>query len=253
MKRVIASIGIPSESNDDDGAGRCLKRVNSSLFSIATFADVDDEPNPSVRGGVTSMKPLLVDSGEAGAGAFSSLKASTSGLFPLDGSDDDDDAFAPGAFAASSCTSSDIDGRDDTNEGACKDRQEGKDAADDAPAPWVISSRCLPGELPLSTEAARKTEAKDQRTGLVFEAGSQHFDRHNRFHKERPIRVTSVHDYLANAKPAYQERTIFERCQVLEHLGGNACVEVGSKKSPAELWLDDCDYLRVHLPGHMQR
>ncbi|KAL7542290.1 hypothetical protein ACHAXR_013391 [Thalassiosira sp. AJA248-18] len=105
------------------------------------------------------------------------------------------------------------------------------------------ATQCLPCEPSVDNGLECKIEcsataSSDNRTGLVFEAGSKHFDRHNRFHKERPLRITSVQDYLSKAKPADNEQTIFERCHLLEG---------------QELWLDDHDYLRVHVPGYMQR
>mmetsp|Transcript_23699 Transcript_23699/g.49617 ORF Transcript_23699/g.49617 Transcript_23699/m.49617 type:complete len:658 (-) Transcript_23699:134-2107(-) len=104
----------------------------------------------------------------------------------------------------------------------------------------------------------------DHLTGLVFESGSNHFDRHNRFHKERPLRITSVRDYLKKkARQTSEEnrnqnqRTILERCHLLESRSGgdDRCVKVveSDKKSTEDIWLDDYDYLRVHLPGYMQR
>merc|ERR1719401_1218076 len=249
MKRVITAIGIKSEPNDDEG--RCLKRVNTSLFSIATFSD--DEPNPNeiisaLNVGVNSTNPLPVDDSEVGGDrAVSLLTTSTSGLFPLDGSDDDDDVATPGQFASSCSSSSDID--------------EGKDSVDNASVQQVISSQNSPDKLPISGEVVCKkkievydvSDSNDQLTGLVFESGSKHFDRRNKFHKERPIRITTVHDYLAKAGPTSQDKTLFERCRLLEQIGGKACIKIGSKKSPEELWLDDYDYLRVHLPGYVQR
>lgn len=246
MKRVITSVGIQAEHNGDDGP--CLKRAKSSLFSIATFAEDESNPNetlPALNVGATSLNPPLVDDGDV----VEDGPVSMSGLFPLDDSDDDDDDVdAPGDSASSWSSSSDID--------------EGKDSVDGASAQQVISSQNSPDEPPISGEVVCKKEiavpdvpeSNDQLTGLVFESGSKHFDRHNRFHKERPIRITSVHDYLAKAKQTGQEKTLSERCHLLEHNGNkNTCIKVEPKKSPEELWLDDYDYLRVHLPGYMQR
>lgn len=96
----------------------------------------------------------------------------------------------------------------------------------------------------------------DNHTGLVFESGSMHFDRHNRFHKERPLRITSVHDHLSKLKPGGDDsnKSILERCHLLEsreNRGENRGENVN--ETPEDLWLDDDDYLRVHLPGYMQR
>jgi histone deacetylase 6 len=80
----------------------------------------------------------------------------------------------------------------------------------------------------------------DGKTGIVFEASPQHFDRHNHFHKERPLRVTSIHDALVKAG-------IHERCTLFEQN-----TELSST-SPEMNFLNDEDFLRVHLSGYMQR
>jgi len=297
MKRAVISL---SEE------GRCLKRTNSSLFSIATLAE--DEQNSTcttetisgILGRVKSSNLLLVDDdddlrgdGDAST-SYAAMKAS--GLVPLDCSDDDDDVAVPEPDdgVSTSCSSAELDEHEDITEGALKPRQEPKESLDLSPANQpdgpnrncylpthylekseycsskidqsmtssekIVDFQCLPSEPSTRNKDEIKeakqvsTNSNDHLTGLVFESGSKHFDRHNRFHKERPLRVTSVHDYLAKAKPAEDEKqTIFDRCQVLDSRGGHYCVDVDSKRSPEELWLDDHDYLRVHLPGYMQR
>jgi len=113
------------------------------------------------------------------------------------------------------------------------------------------------------TEAARTESVKSpptnqgsHQTGLVFESGSKHFDRHNRFHKERPLRVTSIHDYLLKSKLNDDNgATLVERCHILmpnEGVGHKGAYG-NNGKSSEELFLDNDDYLRVHLPGYMQR
>ena len=119
----------------------------------------------------------------------------------------------------------------------------------------TVSTECLQGKQ--QRQQPIKTN-KDNYTGLVFESGSKHFDRHNRFHKERPIRVNSVYDYLSKAKVSPEadddnEKTIYERCRLLDCHDGEKEREDMKKKSTEDLWLDDHDYLRVHLPGYMQR
>ncbi|KAL7446807.1 hypothetical protein ACHAXM_011459 [Skeletonema potamos] len=78
-------------------------------------------------------------------------------------------------------------------------------------------------------------------TGVVFEAAEKHFDRHNKFHKERPARILSVKDYLAKTMTSHAEKTILERCHDI--MSGSNCTTS---------CLDEEDYLRVHLPGYMQ-
>jgi hypothetical protein len=81
----------------------------------------------------------------------------------------------------------------------------------------------------------------DLRSGLVFEAGSNHYDRHSRLHKERPLRITSIMDFLKRG-----ENAVYPRCCVLG--------EDNSKTSQSvTAFLNDEDYLRVHLPGYMKR
>lgn len=108
--------------------------------------------------------------------------------------------------------------------------------------------------------------SKDHQTGLVFESGSKHFDRHNRLHKERPSRITSVYEHLFKSD-GDTEQTFHERCRLLltdrDGDWGRGDVEMKmvsdeeggrrGRKRLEELWLDDDDYLRVHLPGYMQR
>jgi hypothetical protein len=78
-------------------------------------------------------------------------------------------------------------------------------------------------------------------TGVVFEAAEKHFDRHNKFHKERPARILSVKDYLAKTMTSHAEKTILERCH-----------DIMSDSNCTTSCLDEEDYLRVHLPGYMQ-
>ncbi|KAL9181552.1 hypothetical protein ACHAXT_010357 [Thalassiosira profunda] len=250
MKRAVAE---PAD-------GRCLKRANSSLFSIATL--VDDEPNgPDALAGLMGAggpqdNLLLVDDGDVKEekDTYSSLKAS--GLVPLDCSDDDGNngEDAPEDGVSTSCSSSVIDGQEDNTDAICKSSGARKVSnVSDIAADKAAAS--LPSEPPTSHELECKRELQaskpsDHRTGLIFEAGAKHFDRHNKFHKERSVRVTSVRDYLAKAEPSDGEKTIFEQCNLLE---GSGEKEDEAKRSPEELWLDDHDYLRVHLPGYMQR
>jgi hypothetical protein len=93
----------------------------------------------------------------------------------------------------------------------------------------------------LGLEEITLEESKgDLRTGIVAESGEKHNnDRQNRFHKERPQRVTSIIEALEKS-----EGDLYQRCSIL----GNATSD------PAKSFLDDDeDYLRVHLPGYMQR
>jgi hypothetical protein len=98
---------------------------------------------------------------------------------------------------------------------------------------------------------ADKEEKGELKTGIVFEASTQHFDRHNRFHKERPVRVTSIYDALVKAG-------LQERCSLFEqrHSETETCSDLAVSSddaSPEANFLNDEDFLRVHLPGYMQR
>jgi histone deacetylase 6 len=77
------------------------------------------------------------------------------------------------------------------------------------------------------------------RTGIVFEPGSLHFDRANRLHKERPVRVTSIMDAL-------EKSDIHSKLNILQENDIDP-------SSPEKLFLEDDDYLQVHLPGYMKR
>lgn len=85
----------------------------------------------------------------------------------------------------------------------------------------------------------------EHRTGLVFESGANHYDRHNKFHAERPCRIQKVEEHLKKAKISGDERAIVDRCLVLKSRGGwRGYVGEGNSE---QLWLS-----KVHLPGYMQ-
>ena len=298
MKRAVTS---------EAANGRCLKRANSSLFSISTLVEQDDPANNSTdslsgllgggagdnssKGGLLLVDNDDMDADEEDASAtYATLKAS--GLVPLDCSDDE---APPDDAVSSSCSSSEIDDQvDDNNDTTVKTIQQEKAQIDPALDQSVASSRncglpallekksssidekesnqsllttsgidsasqCMPCEPPTTVKVqlkkqAQKITSEDHKTGLVFEAGSKHYDRHNRFHKERPLRITAVQDYLSKAKPVNDnEKTVFDRCHLLDSRGGKDVEGGNENKSPEELFLDDHDYLRVHLPGYMQR
>lgn len=286
-------------------ANRSLKRVNSSLFSIATL--VDDENNSdsnqakamACRETTREKSSIILHVGGGNATEDGETMASTSAeetedakrcssmstttasaaaatsseqkpkgnlleivgvnilnaslkapVIPLEdegGESPTDDAVS------SSCSSSGFYVGDDDSVQETEHQQE---VAVDPPClPCTKNTEEFQIKGPAEdavTETTTNKPTADHRTGLIFEAGLHHFDRHNRFHKERPLRVTSVHEYLMKAKSSSDsendgERTIFERCRLM---GGE---EEGDTKSPEELWLDNDDYLRVHLPGYMQR
>lgn len=81
----------------------------------------------------------------------------------------------------------------------------------------------------------------DCRTGLVYEYGNLHNDVHNRYHIERSTRIVAVQQHLWS-------RGIEQRCCKLLEVGGQITNDDNN-----ELFLQSCDYLRVHLPGYMSR
>ena len=115
----------------------------------------------------------------------------------------------------------------------------GDDVDDEEETSQAFSSNLPPCEKTVevgSNAKGKSTTGDFFKTGLVFEAGSKHFDRSNRFHKERPTRITSILKSL-------QASSIWDRCHVLEQ----------SESANATKFLNDEDYLRVHLPGYMKR
>ena len=101
----------------------------------------------------------------------------------------------------------------------------------------------------VTTTSSKSNDQGDCRTGIVFEAGSDHYDRHSRLHKERPLRVTSVMDALKKAG-----NDLYDRCCVLgEDDSESSAGELMPTSCSATSFLDDDDFLRVHLPGYMKR
>ena len=250
MKRSVLS-----DRDDTSSSGaerRPIKRSNSSLFSIATLVDVVDNDNTTDisrlmdGGGAKSPKGLILDDDNNDDNDDNSNEEEvdnaviqhSSSFLPINCSNNDDDATVtmPDDAISSSCSSSDVEQQPNARKMAAGIQQH-------------TSNKSLPDII-----------KGDNRTGLIFEAGSKHFDRHNRMHKERAIRVTAVQDYLlakAKSKVYDNEQTIYERCQLLQrHARDDDDVdrrEESNSKTPEELYLDDHDYLRVHLPGYMQR
>jgi hypothetical protein len=123
---------------------------------------------------------------------------------------------------------------------------------DEESIPGEASSTAKKTDLPNLPDANSHVTAKfglkeitleestdDLRTGIVAESGSKHNDRQNQFHKERPQRVTSIIEALEKS-----EGDLYQRC----------CILGDAASDPAKAFLDDDeDYLRVHLPGYMQR
>lgn len=204
MKRRISS---------DQSFGSAFKRRSSSLFSIATIdEDAASSPFASARPSEQSLP-----------GKSRHLRSVT----------------------LSSPYSSETEGSSDSTDGFFIEDEEEfvkNDVLLQTKTNFFFSGTTLiePSEATEAVEPIKpvQEETGDLQTGLVFEAGAQHYDRHNRFHKERPLRVTSVMEHLTQSK-------LQDRCQFLSN--------ESSESSPEKVFLEDEDYLRVHLPGYMQR
>lgn len=265
MKRSVLS-----DRDDTSSSGgaerRPIKRSNSSLFSIATLVDVVDNDNTTDisrlmdGGGAKSPKGLLLDddnnnddnSNEEEEEVDNDVIQHSSSFLPINcsnnddgGGNDDATTTMPDDAISSSCSSSDV--------------EQQPDATTVAGDNIICIGKMAAGiQQHTSNKSLPDIIKGDNRTGLIFEAGSKHFDRHNRMHKERAIRVTAVQDYLlakAKSKVYDNEKTIYERCQLLQSHARDDVDrrEESNSKTPEELYLDDHDYLRVHLPGYMQR
>jgi hypothetical protein len=215
-------------SNDSIPNLSRLKRANSSLFSIATLLD-DDNNVDSHLGGVQieDKSSAILNSKVRTVSSAGDLRSSILGV--------DDDA-PPDEEVASSCSSE----SDSSPNFAKKNLVTCQEIID------PVANSTVDSATAVCTNENKLNH--DHRTGLVFESASNHYDRYKKLHKERPTRVTCVYDYLSQQKPEEDGRqSIFERCRLQESEAkdGDASAE--------DLFLEDDDYLRVHLPGYMQR
>ena len=158
-------------SIDLSPASKPLKRANFSLLSISTLVDDDNSPTEGLGSGVLvkETRSVSIDS--------SKLQTADS-VVPFLGkveSNDDDDS-PPDDGISSSCSSEESDLLNAE--------------IDETDAAAAATTEALP----------QRQLNKDHRTGLVFEAAPNHYDRHSKFHKERPTRITSVYDCLSNCK-----------------------------------------------------
>lgn len=107
-------------------------------------------------------------------------------------------------------------------------------------SPIHESSMSSHAELFAPAKPSLSIDVGDYKTGIVFENSLLHVDRRNRFHPERPLRVTTIRDTLVEAG-------IHERCTLFEY-------EQELPPQSSELsFLSNDDFLRVHLPGYLQR
>lgn len=205
----------------DSQASLPLKRRSSSVFSISSIVEADDDqddPNNRLKSEASPRRLSCPNpNGEK------ALVAPPEAVLHL-----------PVTADNSTCTDAD---------GLCFDENSiPGDASLTAKKSYVQS-------LPAADSQASKTlgleeitleeSEGDLRVGIVAESGSKHADRQNRFHKERPQRVTSIIEALEKS-----EGDLFQRCCILDDAASDT----------AKSFLDnDEDYLRVHLPGYMQR
>mmetsp|Transcript_21986 Transcript_21986/g.63051 ORF Transcript_21986/g.63051 Transcript_21986/m.63051 type:complete len:557 (+) Transcript_21986:69-1739(+) len=216
--------------SESDASLRHLKRANSSVFSIATI--VHDTSNEQEGGdeatrtdsfeSQTAKQIPVVGKPLSQQPSQSPLSLEMAGFFVESGNNYD---------------AGDGDGNDDDS--GC-----GK-------GDTLDTSSYLPVLSP-SRKAKKSPFADDNATGVIFESSDGHYDRINRLHKERPLRITSVSQYLTRPDAPHN---IAQRCKIF----GDANVvykrEVidGTIATSVDQFLDDDDYLRVHLAGHMQR
>lgn len=250
LRPIVEQRNMKRSSEYTDGERQNIKRSNSSLFSIATLVDNVDIGSRLGNDdcGTNSPKGLSLDDDNGDNnldGETNGLSTKTS-FIPLQEDNDIDDDM-PESGISSSCSSSEVEEKgSEDNDAIIKYKS---DEIQDMQYTDISDTTRVHRETNIQTN--------DNRTGILFESGSKHFDRHNRLHKERPIRITAVQDYLTKAKPINDvDKTIYERCILLESLSSNESkcrLVTESKKAPEELWLDDYEYLRVHLPGYMQR
>ena len=111
-----------------------------------------------------------------------------------------------------------------------------EDATETTPCHAVVVPSIQEAIVPMNSPSRNS----DCKTGIVFEESSLHFDPHNHFNKEQPLRVSSI--YQALVKAGIQHRcALFDQCLSLP------------SHSPESAFLNDEDFLRVHLPAYMQR
>ena len=265
MKRTAQSV-------DNDGTELPLKKRTSSLFSIATICE-DDNDTPNALGNASN--------------ASSSSSSIGLDLMATRQKEPIDQTFvqSPAQRSLPSVTPQSLSCAEDSS---CTDGEDDSSISSGCvlkpPLHAALSTTDAAPQIPLPKEAVLKKEVVlcssssnnntnlpsdqgDFRTGLVFEAGSDHYDRHSRLHKERPLRVTSIMDALKKA-----ENDAFDRCCVLgedddkaeasdKSSGGSSSAAPITTTTTAAMtptnsatnFLEDEDYLRVHRPGYMKR
>jgi histone deacetylase 6 len=212
MKRVHDLQGSPP-----------LKRRVSSLFSIATiredelFSHADLSVNESTTAKNASQSFLTREAKAELPNAVYSPSLSVS-----EASTDDDGLFFDDDNELSATTGSDA---TNSNPQSFSPRQE-----------IGISIRRFSAQA--EVVKAETAAGHDCKTGIVTEVGLLHFDRRNRYHKERPIRIQCLVEALQTSKDE-----LYQRC----------CVLNDERSEAARSFLEDEDFLRVHRAGYIQR
>jgi hypothetical protein len=194
-----------------------LKKRASSLFSIVTAVEDDT--------GLLEERRLSVDAAEYGTKRSAPYARGTP---------------ATGAVRRPPSTSTEESSED---VGLCIDEDETISAGSQSVFQNLAEANVAAVGVRVSdtlgaAKATNKPVMECLNTGLVHEASSGHYDKSNPYHKEKPSRVLSVMDALENGQD-----WILERCRSLGSTASDDAVK----------FLDDEDYMRVHLPGYMQR
>ena len=259
---------IPAPADDTSCNSAPLKKKTSSLFSISTihedgshFSGGDDDTETSPSNSSVGLDLMAnnnnvdeSDHGQFPPRIFCHSLAMPPSVTPASLSCNEDN----------SCGTDDDDDSDDQTDDGCVAVKPPTSASlrtvatvESLPAPnkdrvvkEVIVCR---HQATVDEEIMTTNDQGHFRTGLVFEAGIDHYDRHNRLHKERPMRITSIRDALEKSS-----NNTLDRCCVL----GDDDAFLGSSTKSTTLqvppdsatqFLEDDDYLRVHLPGYMKR
>mmetsp|Transcript_5661 Transcript_5661/g.7082 ORF Transcript_5661/g.7082 Transcript_5661/m.7082 type:complete len:585 (-) Transcript_5661:293-2047(-) len=251
-------------------SSEAMKRAGSSMFSIVTILDDTDGANQelgesrgvsgcdegsrvalaedgallsSPKAQVTSSRTARSLSTDSDAHLVSLVSAtehdtdgdsSSDGFFIEDGESDGEGGYGGNVVASATflphanCSKRNSTISKNTNESA------------------TVTSQSVNSDA-MQTTTEEKTESPYFRTGVIFESGEQHYDRYNRCHKERPLRITTVKKHLEGVE------VIKTNCSVFGYLNEPTSADRVENLSPERAFLDDDDYLRVHLPGYMKR
>ena len=242
---------VPSSS-------RHLKCAGSSLFPIATILEVDDlvvasrlpsSSSSSVSSEELPCLPQTIYVSTSSSTACSSPEPTEEGTegvliddegkcHPSVSLEQEVDEEVPKRPLLDDVTTTEGSESNETSKTSVKIKREQVDETDsDNHQQATDSISVLSPREPIS-------KFNDCRTGLVFECGELHYDVRNRFHNERPIRITAIQEYLTRNDIGIEQRCI--NLHQRSHSSENV-------HTMAKDFLDDEGYLGVHLPGYMSR